>query len=200
MKKALLFLLLIFVSSLVFSQTEKGNFMLSGSTGIMAASMNIKNVYDGETYEKYAQNLTSFLPSGGYFIKDNLAIGVGSNISINTVKHEDGDKVKSLENLTMPFAAYYFPVEGNVRPILQVGLGIMTSTYKDIPKNGSDEKYTSSGLAINFGGGAAIFINNNISINLGLSYTKANLTDGDDSKYKTNQGNFAGNVGISVYL
>ena len=57
-----------------------------------------------------------------------------------------------------------------------------------------------SGLALNFGGGVAYFINEYMSFNFGLSYTMANLKDSDDSDYVQKQGNFAANVGVSIFL
>ena len=57
-----------------------------------------------------------------------------------------------------------------------------------------------SGLALNFGGGAAYFINDYVSLNFGLSYTMANLKDSDDSDWVQKQGNFAANIGFSVFL
>lgn len=183
-----------------FGQTTKGNFVLSGGIGLQFISSNVKEVYDGTTSDEYTMNSFSILPSFGYFVIDNLAIGLSGNISSSTTKYEDGDKEKTNSTLIMPTALYYFPVAGKLRPLLQIGVGYTSMTYKYIPKTGDDQKSSFGGLALNFGGGIAYFVAENISLNLGLSYTKATLTDSDEDKSKYKQGNFGSNVGVSVFF
>jgi outer membrane protein len=183
-----------------FAQTKKGNFVLSGGTGLQFTSSNVKYVYDGETQEKETISSFSFVPTFAYFVMDDLAIGLTSTITSTTYKSEDGDKDKSNITMILPTAIYYFPLEGKIRPIAQIGVGLSSQSNKYIPKSGSDEKTSASGLAINFGGGVSYFVKENISINLGLSYTLVNLTDGDDNKGKMKQGNFGSNIGLAIYF
>ena len=81
-----------------------------------------------------------------------------------------------------------------------MAFGLASATEKYIPKTGSDQKSSSSGLAANLGAGIAYFVKENISLNFGLSYTMVNTKDGDDSKSKTKQGNFGSNIGIAIYF
>lgn len=200
MKLLMVVILLIMTAQSSFAQTIKGNFVLSGGTGLQFVSSNVKNVYDGETeYEDKISSL-SVMPSFAYFVIDNLAIGLNSTITTATSKDEDGDKDVSISTMILPTALYYFPMEGKIRPIVQVGIGLSSETYKYIPKSGDDEKMSYSGLAFNFGGGFAYFIKENISLNFGVSYTKATLTDSDDDKSEVKQGNFGSNIGLSIYF
>ena len=191
---------IVSIAGNINTNTKQGNIVVSGSTGIIAGFYNYKDVYDGETYDKYSMNTISLSPSFGYFIMDDLAVGLASTISLNTYKDEDGDKSNQTTYMVIPTAIYYFNVEGNVKPLVQAGVGFGGGSYKYIPKSGNDSKSSSFGPVFNFGTGAAYFVNDNISINFGLSYTIANFTDSDDNKYKTKQGNFGVNIGIAVYL
>ncbi|MBW8330498.1 MAG: porin family protein [Prolixibacteraceae bacterium] len=200
MKLLAVVVLLTMTTQFSFAQTIKGNFVLSGGTGLQFVSSNVKSVYDGETdYEDKISSL-SVMPSFAYFVIDNLAIGLNSIITTATSKDEDGDKDVSISTMILPTALYYFPMEGKIRPLVQVGIGLSSETYKYIPKSGDDEKMSYSGIAFNFGAGFAYFFKENISLNFGVSYTKANLTDGDDDKSEVKQGNFASNIGFSIYF
>ncbi len=183
-----------------FAQTKKGNLLLSGGTGLQFTSSNVKYLYDGETQGKSTISTFSFVPTFAYFVVDDLAIGLTSTLTTSTDKSENGDKYVTNSTMILPTALYYFPMEGKLRPIAQIGVGLSSQTEKDVPKEGSDHKYSSSGLAMNFGGGVAYFLKENISLNFGLSYTIVNLTDGDDSKSKMKQGNFGSNIGLAIYF
>jgi outer membrane protein len=200
MKKLILILVVTLSCMTIVGQTKKGNFVISGGTGIQFTSSSTKDVYDGATDSEYTTNTFSIMPSGAYFVIDNLAVGLASNFSFSGVKYEDGDKNNTTTVLLLPVAMYYFPVEGNIRPLVQLGIGLSSLGNKDIPKTGSERKYSYSGLAINIGGGIAYFVKENTSFNVGLSYTKTTMTDSDDTKYKIKQGNFGLNVGIAVYF
>ncbi|SDD29166.1 hypothetical protein [Williamwhitmania taraxaci] len=78
MKKLVLILIILMPSISIFGQTTKGNFVLSGATGLQFISSNVKTVYDGKTVSEYDVNSFSFSPSFGYFVIDNLAIGLSS--------------------------------------------------------------------------------------------------------------------------
>lgn len=186
--------------SAIFGQTTQGNFVLSGGAGLQFINSSMKAVYDGTTEEKYSINSFTFVPSFGYFVIDNLAIGLSGTISNSTQKDEDGNKNSTNSFLIVPTALYYFPMEGQIRPIAQIGIGYTSLIYKYKPKTGDDDKESFSGAAFNFGGGISYFIRENISFNFGLSYTIATLKSGDDDKYKIKQGNFGSNVGISIFL
>lgn len=183
-----------------FNPTGQGHYVLSGGSALQFISSKEKSVYDGKT--EYEDNSSSFsiVPSFAYFATDNLAIGLTSTITSTTYKSENGSKDVSNSILVMPTVLYYFPMEGNVRPIVQIGAGLSSNSYKYIPKTGNDEKYSASGLALNFGGGIAYFMKENISLNFGLSYTMVNLTDGDDNKSEMKQGSFGSNIGLSIYF
>lgn len=195
------FLLIVLLSSgSLFAQTKKGNIFVSGGTGLQFIGSNNKIIYDGKTVDSETQNTLSISPSGAYFVIDNLAVGLNSNITNTTIVYESGDKESVTTSTLLPTAVYFFQLEGKIRPLAQIGAGFMKYTIKDIPKIGSNDVNSLSGICFSFGGGIAYFIKENISFNFGLSYTTANLTDVDDSKTKMRQGNFSSNIGISIYF
>jgi len=198
----MLFLLLVglIVSSTAFAQTQKGHLFVSGGAGLVTTFTSQKYVYDGESGDNTTGISITLLPSLGYFVADNLCIGLAGNITNNSSKDESGDKYVANQILITPEVIYFFPVDGKVKPIAQIGVGIASMTEKYVPKDGDNEKYSYSGPNFNIGAGIAYFVKENISFNFGLSYTKVILTDGDDSKSKLKQGNFANNLGIAIYF
>ena len=198
MKKLFFLVITLAFTNVIFAQTEQGRFILSGATGLQFISSNVDYEYDGQSQGDFTQSSFSIMPSIGYFVMDNLAVGLSANFSSTTQKDE-GYKYTVSSTMLLPTALYYFPVEGQFKPLLQVGAGLMSTKEKDSYAGGSDE-YKMSGLALNFGGGAAYFINDSVSLNFGLSYTMANLKDSDDSNLVQKQGSFAANIGFSVFF
>jgi len=199
-KLVMLFIVGFLPTMMLLAQTSKGQFILSGGTGLQFTAGNSKYIYDGETRYDYSTSTLSFIPSFGYFAADNLAIGLAGNIALSSEKDEDGDKYTSTSVLLMPTVLYFFPMVGKIRPLVQLGAGFASMVTKDIPKSGNNDKSSGSGFAFNFGGGIAYFVKENVSFNFGLSYTNSTLTDGDDDKMEMKQGNFGGNIGISVFF
>jgi len=200
MKQPILTLVFLFCVFLASSQTEKGNFFLSGSTGLGFLSGRNKIMWDGETAYKYNQSTVDLIPSFGYFVYDNLAIGLTSSISFYTAKDEDGDKDKVNTTMLLPSLFYFIPMEGKIRPFVQFGIGYSSEVYKLSPKLGEDQKTSYGGSTFNGGTGFAYFVNNNISINGDLSYTKTNLKNKDDDRSEERSSMFGANIGISIYL
>ena len=181
------------------AQTEKGKFVVSGSTGLNFISSNIKYEYDGVEGGDFKQSSFSFTPSAGYFVMDNLAVGLAANFSSNSIKDDDGDKDTVSSTAFLPTVLYYFPVEGDFKPLVQAGVGYMSTVEKEQYGSQTDE-YKYSGLAVSVGVGAAYFISETVSFNIGLGYTMANLKYDEDSNYVQKQGSFVGSLGISVFL
>jgi outer membrane protein len=198
MKKFLLFAFLLACFS-GFSQTTKGRFIVSGAAGLQVNAGTIKYEYDGEDFGDTKQTTIQFTPSFGYFVIDNLAVGLSSSISSTTQK-DDGDKYTSTSIAIAPTVIYFFPVEGKIKPFVQVAAGLNNASNKYVPNEGPDEKESYSGLLLSGGGGVAFFINDNVSFNAGLTYNRSSLKDSDDDNYKVKQGILSGSVGISVFL
>jgi outer membrane protein len=203
MKKLLLVLISILPSILLFGQTTKGKFILSAGSGINFSGSSEKSVLNGNAaHESEKLNSFSVMPTLGYFVIDNLAVGLSSNITASTRKYVAGDKYISNFTQIMPVAIYYFPMDGKIRPSVQIGGGYSSIRRNYYPKNYSgDTKEIYRGPGFNLGGGVSYFISDDISFNFGLSYTGASMKKiNSSSDFKKNRGNFESNFGVSIFL
>ena len=92
------------------------------------------------------------------------------------------------------------PVDGKIKPFVQLAVGYSSLKDKYSPDEGPDEEASANGLLLSGGGGVAFFINDNVSFNGGLNYNRTSLTDSDEEDYKIKQGILSGIIGISVYF
>lgn len=198
MKKLLLFAFL-FTSFIGFSQTDKGRFIVSGSAGFQINAGTTKVEFDGEEISESKHTTIQFTPTFGYFVIDNLAVGLSASISSSTEKEGD-DKYNTTGIGVAPTVMYFFPIEGKIRPFVQAAVGYTSTTTKYTPDVGPDSKSTFGGLMYGGGGGVAFFINDNVSFNAGLTYTGSSMKDSDAEDLKLKQGNISGILGITVYF
>jgi hypothetical protein len=169
MKKFLLSLVLVSVFIAADAQTEKGDWMVGGNFRL--------NTSDNNTEIALA-------PDAGVFVIKNLAIG--GNLALVYAKSGDA---KATSFGIGPFVRYYF-TNANVRPILQGSLNF-TSQKTKITGYPST---TNNGTNYFLGGGAAIFISDQVSIDGLMGYYH--------SKFKgfNGGGGFALSIGFQVYL
>lgn len=152
------------------SPTAKGKMIMSGSSDISFSSMS-PDGGDSQTEFKIR-------PTVGTFVTDNFAIG----IMLNYEDYENGSMF-----LLGPLIRYYFGTS-NIKPYLQGEYMFGNEKYKN--EYNDELKLDVNALAL--GGGAAFFLNQHISIDLGLAYTKlGNDYDADGVVI---------NGGISVYF
>lgn len=94
------FILIGGLFSLAEAQTVQGTFTVGG--GVSYSSGKEENIYGGEV----KSSTFSFRPSIGYFVVDNLAVGV--NLGLTSGKQEQGSSTfKTSEFQVGPFARYY---------------------------------------------------------------------------------------------
>jgi hypothetical protein len=152
------------------SPTAKGKMIMSGSSDISFSSMS-PDGGDSQTEFKIR-------PTVGTFVTDNFAIG----IMLNYEDYENGSMF-----LLGPLIRYYFGTS-NIKPYLQAEYAFGNQKYDDY--NG-EQKVDIDSYA--FGGGAAFFLNQHISIDIGLAYAKASAENYDADGVVVNGG-------ISVYF
>ncbi|HVZ55260.1 MAG TPA: outer membrane beta-barrel protein [Chitinophagaceae bacterium] len=150
------------------AQTSKGDWMVGGNLGL--------NTNDNNTQ-------ISLTPSAGGFIINNLA--VGGEFLVDYTK-TGNNKVTNFG--FGPFVRYYF-TNANVRPIVQGDLGYISQHVK----TGAGSS-TNNGNHYFLGGGAAIFISNQVSLDILMGYDHYKYSDFDGT------GGFKLSVGFQVYL
>ena len=168
MKKIITATLLITLFTTANAQTEKGDWMVGGGLRL--------NTSDNNTE-------IAFEPNAGIFIINNLAFG--GNIALDYTKSGD---TKYTSFGIGPFVRYYF-TNANVRPILHGKFDYLSTKVK-VPGSSS----TNTGFNFFLGGGAAIFVSDQVSLDVVLGY--------DHTKYKdfNGSGGFALTIGFQVYL
>lgn len=212
MKKRFLFAALLF-SILMTAQTEKGTFMISGETSLGFTSTNVK--YKNHGISNDGPKTTSFniSPSVGFFVIDNLAIGLDFDYKTATTKQHGityyDPSINGYSNIEakntetslaiMPNATYFFS-KGKARPFIEAGIGyanIQQKTESSFSTMYSKLESNNNGYVWGVGGGLAYFITNTVSFDIGLGYGEYNYNE-EDTKVKS--GAFSANIGISIFL
>lgn len=189
---------------LVNAQMTKGNWVVSGSTNIAFSNASSKIKFDGNSVDGPKINTFMVTPSVGYFVTDNIAVGMDLSFISVTQKDNDGDKSTNNTVSVMPTGTYYFKGATNVVPYAGAGVGYASVTNKYTSGN-SDVKLTSDGLAWKAKGGIVYLLTPSIGLDFGLSYhafsTKQDIDYGVGSmKVTENTNTFGVNAGISVFL
>lgn len=134
---------------------QAGNWIVGGSIGSLGYNF---------SSESFNLNLN---PKMGYFVMDNIAVGLGAIVGLSTMKNNDDVWSYGV----VPFARYYFPEGASVtgRFFGEVEAGISGST------GASDASFLGGVKA-----GYAHFVTNSVAIEgtLGYTYSKANISSG----------------------
>lgn len=181
MKKNFLFVFALLLGGLFSAnaQTDRGSVMAGGSMSLHIPTG------DGDDIR---QSSFSFSPTLGFFVVDNLAIGIGLPISVS--RYQDDRQRYTSRNSSVafaPFGRYYFGA-ANIKPFLEARFGI--EHFKTVQTGRAD--YTDQALFVGFGGGVAFFLNEHVALEPKLSYD-AYSRDNTNSAF-----NF--NVGFQVYF
>lgn len=169
-QKSILILLLLFSSTIVFGQLEKGKFFIQGSSSIGFSSEKYTYTSGGTSTESSKTTHFSFSPKAGYFVIDNLPVGLAINVSTYKTKAISGSNESHSNDLTIgPFARYYFLPQDKLKPMAELYFGV----------GGSKDKSTSSGynseskygiFEYSIGAGASYFVSDHIAFDFLLSY------------------------------
>lgn len=165
----------LLTSICVWSQTEKGNFLIGASSNLNFSSLDTEIVNSNSQSTK--TNQFNFAVDGGYFIADHLALGLGTSYTSS----KNGD-FKNNTFLVAPFAKYYF-LEGNTKLFARAsyGLGRSTSDFIIVNSFGNPTAGELKGDINSFelGAGVAFFINEFLSIELTASYLNQKIDFND---------------------
>ncbi len=165
--RSIIIFLLLFSGNVLYSQTEKGKFLTGGQYILNFASTtnSISDQTNSNVTGKY--RTLSLSPRAGYFILDNVPAGL--EFLYTYASSKDGSTTShSSSYFLIPFIRCYFG-KSAVKPYLQAGAGPGWKKGSSV-----DFGYSSTSESKLFryelGGGLGAFINEHISIDLGLSY------------------------------
>lgn len=186
-----------FIFTNLNAQTEKGQILISGSSSLNFSIEKDKTKSDNIDTEGSRTTTFDINPMGGYFIINNLAVGISMPIILSSSKDGDGDKSKSNSFIFGPFGRYYFDAE-NIKPFGQLAFGFGTLTEKYTPE-GEDtykEKYGQLSFAIDVG--AAVFLNESVAIDFAFGYgsnrIKPKNNNENNLRYVTGGFGFSGGI------
>ncbi len=190
----------ILLFSTTQAQTEKGNYMLGGTTTIIGGSGAIPNQlslgfghYKRNFIDVFYYNV-NFSTNGGYFIANGLMLGLNVSAlhnnnrrTINFDPPEDdvSETFKYTDFSIAPFVRYYLNQGKKIQYFGEARVGMAINKVDDFPTND----------AVLFGAkaGAALFINRKVSLDLFYDFTSI------ISEIKTNDSkNFDAFHGIGI--
>lgn len=201
MKKIILAAAAVFTFGFANAQTEKGNWQISGSTGLGFNSFTQKYKADnGQTQDGLKTSSFNIKPAVGYFVIDNLMIGLAMDYNTTTSKERTFKFTNNAISM-IPQATYYFG-KTNVKPFLNAGLGFATASIKESSNDFSDSS-SASGMAWGLNGGVAYFVTKTISFDFGIGYQSISLKfdeSNNSQSVKSITSGLVSQVGISVYF
>ncbi len=171
-----LFALLFVLSSTVLAQVDKGNFYFQGTGYLRLISEKTTEFTGGNTSESSKSTYFGLKPKVGYFVIDNLPVGIKLDASFSKSTYGSADsKYSSNDFVFGPFARYYFLGQDKLKPFAEVYMGIGTSksinTY-----GGSDYERKDNIIEFGLGAGASYFVTDHIAFDFMLSYNRDKYT------------------------
>lgn len=197
---------LLFFYNTSYSQTKQGNFTVSGGTDINLLFSNTDPGMDDVVDDDVRSQDYSFNAGLGYFVIDNLAVNITASyqysyykkqLFLDPVYEEDIQYTVGI----IPSLTYFFPVKGNLKPNVSLGAGYVAlkerNNQHSTPQN---VVYHYCGLSLNAGAGISLFLNKNMSFDLGLQYSENKLNDKAGDNRSQLQNIFGAMAGVSVYF
>lgn len=207
--KKIFFLLIILVSicfSSSYAQTSKGNVMLGLSPvisltgyGSDMASLGFSSIkYKSDEGDSDGDKMTNFglIPEVGYFVIDDLAVGLDINVSYTSSKSEEGDKSSTSYMAAGPFVRYYFPMT-KVSPFIELN----SSFGKHVDKY-EDEDFKTNITSLGGVVGLAFPLGEKVTFDFAAGYNSLMLKEPEDNEAnaKTIIGTIGFRFGVVVFL
>ena len=186
MKQITLISLFLSLSSIGFSQINKGQFLVGGIISLESFK------YDNSLYGVNESNTLNVAPNIGYFLCDKLAAGLRLNfVSINS----NNPIVETLSKRTSinPFLRYYFlPKANKVNAFFDAGYIYQRTRFKVNSNEGPPTK--ADGYSVS--AGPAIFLNKKIALEFIIRFTHTKANDIGNTKENT----FSSGLGLQIHL
>lgn len=199
MKKIFAAALLCLLGSGAYAQTSTGSVELSGSIGFSTSTIDLSSSSSDQKFTNFRVE-----PSVGYFVADNLAVGVSLSYTSSKRQHENyyGNdfEVKAEERVNTyfvaPYIRKYFPLGEKValHTTGSLGLGKSYSKTEYDHQMYTDFESETRVLKAAINPGITFFPTQNIGVsaNFGSLYylTSKNEQPGNETKIKNSEFNF----------
>ena len=170
------------------SQVAKGIIRLGPELAYSSASQEI----DGFN-AKFKTTTLNLQLSGGYFVIDNLEVGLGVNLS-STENKVDSNEETTSGTAIGPNVTYMVPIGENFYLPISGGIGYNSLTIDD------DFNETNlSGLAYGVGVGVEYLVSNKIGARFSLIFNSGSLQD-NDSELELDVTTTQAGIGVNIYL
>ena len=180
-----------------FSYINYGSDLMSLGFSTIKYKANLLASVDPDVTKVTTLNL---LPKFGYFIINNLAVGLNMYIGTSTDKPKSGGKFNTTSFGLGPFIRYY--ISGSkVMPFFEISslFGSETNKYEDPYSSSSNKNSLSS-----FGGGAglAVKLGDKVTFDMmaGYNSTSEKAKENNPNDERTVQGTIAFKLGFTVLL
>ncbi len=220
MKKITLLSVVMLTISFGFlsAQTNQGNVLIGVSSTLSLAGTgsdlmtlgysSVKNKSDADGYEEsdpdklFSINL---LPKVGYFVIDNLALGLDVNVALS--KEESGEDTYTFSRTMFsvgPFVRYYFPT-GKVLPYFEItgSFGAINNKF-DYSDNTYLEDNTSKSSVMSIGGGVGLAapLGERVTFDVLAGYNSLTVKDKEDNddNVRTVIGTLGLKIGFTIML
>lgn len=184
----LIAVLFLFFNKTSFGQISKGTFRIGPGLA-----------YNGTTQEidgldaKFKTSTTTLEAKVGYFIIDNLELGLEAQLN-STVSEVDNEEQTSSGTVIGPSLTYMVALSDKVYLPLSVGLGFNSQTIDD-----DFDEITLSGWGYGAGAGIEYLVENRLGARLSLIYSFGSLQD-DDSDLEIDSSIFRVGLGVNFYF
>jgi outer membrane protein len=197
----------LFLSQIVQiqAQTENGKFIIGAGSNLEFTSIQNKWKTDygnGDDGKSTSLNINAQI---GYFVFRNCAVGLEIPYS-HTKEIDEGETYDytyiSSSTSFIPFIRIYIG-KTNIKPYLHGGIGPGWGKTKYFDIGGDETKVPTKILAYEIGGGLGLFINEYMSIDIGLGYASASVKWNDkdtNMNWKNTSSGIGGSIGFIIYL
>jgi hypothetical protein len=187
---SIVFLTFISLSSSM-AQFKQGTVMIGGSLSGSFETHYYKS--GGTTTADYTHRSLTFAPLGGFFVANNLAVGLGMSVTTEKTDYKQtSGNLSYVSSDIGPFVRYYFHgffVHGEFQ------LGTTTSRY-----SGSTNE-TQNNTSWKGGIGYAWLLNDHVAVEPLFGYGSINFKDtSSGSSYKESSPGISFQLGFQVYL
>ena len=198
-------------TGLLNAQTSQGSVLIgvsstlslagSGSDlmGLGFSSIKYKSDIDGfENSDSDKMTSINLQPKIGYFVNDNLALGLDLNIALSSEKNgEDGDKYSQTLLGAGPFVRYYIP-KSKVSPFIEISGSF--GSLKD--KYNSEDGFKSSITSIGGGVGLAAPLGEKVLLDILAGYNTLTVKDKEDNEdnFRSVIGTLGLKIGFTILL
>lgn len=189
------FLLVSFLVMFVFgayAQVEKGKFLLGGATGFSFSSQTNSYQYESSLLnEEHKEQTIELTPRIGYFVIDNLAVGLQGEIASQKTKSGSDDWGDPTNTTGLSLFGRYYLGGSAVKGFGQANLGFAAHSF------GEEDWQKYSGLT--YGGrlGVAYFLNPKLSLDLSVGYNAGKFSSKEDFNPEIENSQVDFGIGIS---